>query len=122
MKKITITELKKQLKDLAAKMDRMKLEDIAMVQVGYKGAMTTFVAKMYEKAFIQGVLQVQDEMQSNADPTLQRDILKAKASIVANNISERVKTIFLSEYLNHRGVEDNAEWASRKVVNNILKG
>jgi len=114
--------IQKQLNDLSKRVKKMKLEDISTIQVGYKSQMTTFVASMYKKAFNAGVSQVQKELKTRHAPELDEKMLMAKAAVVANNISERVKVLFLSEYLNQQGLTENTELQSKRAMKLILGG
>jgi phage gp29-like protein len=110
----------KQLKDLSRKVRGMKIADLATVQVSYKGAMTAFITKLYKEAFAKGVSQVQKELNVKDDPKVVDEAIRASAAIVANNISERVKTRFLHEYLNQIGIEENIEKRLRNVMRMVL--
>jgi phage gp29-like protein len=114
--------IQKQLNDLSKRIKKIKLEDISTIQVGYKSQMTTFVANMYKKAFNAGVSQVQKELKTRLAPELDEKMLMAKAAVVANNISERVKVLFLSEYLNQQGLTENTELQSKRAMKLILGG
>ena len=110
--------IEKQIRDLAKKAKSVKLSEISTIQVGYKGAMTNFVIEAFKDAFDKGVKQVQKEINTDFEPKLDNDILKAKASIVANNMSERIKTRFLSEYLINKDLGDT-EKITKKILKNI---
>jgi hypothetical protein len=112
--------VEKQLKDFANRVSKVALQDIAAVQIGFKGQMTTFVKEMYTRAFKTGVVQMQNELGTNEIPKLDDKVLTAKASIVANNISERVKTKYLSEYMLQKGVEGDPEIQSKNALKAIL--
>jgi hypothetical protein len=112
--------VEKQIKDLVNKAKNIKLSEIAKIEVGYKGAMTNFVIDAFEDAFNRGVKQMQKEIKTDYKPKLDNDILKAKASIVANNLSERIKTRFLNEYLISKDLGDT-EKITKKIMRNIKK-
>lgn len=112
------TIVEKQIKDLVKKAKNIKLSEIATIQVGYKGAMTNFVVNAFKEAFDKGVKQMQKEINTDNSPKLDNEILKAKASIVANNMSERIKTRFLSEYLINKDLGDT-EKITKKILKNI---
>jgi len=78
--------IEKQVADLSRKVQRLKLSDIATVQVGFKGAMTALLCRAYSKLIL-------DER-----------LVPVRASITANQLSEQVKTIFLNEYLKQKGL------------------
>ena len=110
--------VEKQIKDLVKKAKNISLSEIATIQVAYKGAMTNFVVNAFKEAFDKGVKQVQKEINTDSSPKLDNEILKAKASIVANNMSERIKTRFLSEYLINKDLGDT-EKITKKILKNI---
>jgi len=112
--------IEKQLNDLAKKVKNVSLTEIATVQISFKGQMTNFVKEMYRRAFNEGVVQMQRELNVTNAPKLDESVLSAKASIVANNISERVKTRFLSEYLLQLGIESDIELQSKRAIKAIL--
>jgi phage gp29-like protein len=114
------TIIERQVTDLTRKVQKLKLEDIATVQVGYKGAMTTFMLRMFTKSFEAGVKQVQGELKTDNTPKLNEAMLQAKAAVVANNISERVKVVFLSEYLKQKGLVEDTVTQFKNVMSKIL--
>lgn len=103
------TIIQKQLKDLSTKVKNTDISKLSEIQVKYKGELTTFVYNMFVKAHKEGQSQIFKELNltSDSNDIKDMDFLKAKAGIVANNISERVRTRFLSKFLSNYNGENN---------------
>lgn len=112
--------IKKQVGDLGEKAKKVKLEELATIPVRYKAEMTDFVFKHFKKAFETGSKQVQKELNAK-EPTIDMVAIKAQAAITANNISERVKATFLSEFFNNSSLGD-LEKAAKRAERAVLRG
>lgn len=111
--------IKKQVSDLSSKVKNTKLEDLATIPIRFKGEMTTFVFEHFKNAFDTGSKQVQKELNTNK-PEIDLTAIKAQAAITANNISERVKTTYLTEYFNNLALGD-LEKAAKRAERAVLR-
>lgn len=107
------------VKDLSSKAKKTKSEKLAMIQVGGKNELTQFVMRHMKESIQFGADQASKELDIES-PTIDINSLKAEASLVANNIAERIKTKFLSEYLknisNNESIMDAAKKAERLLM------
>jgi phage gp29-like protein len=116
------TIIQKQLKDLSTRVKNTDLSKLSEMQVKYKGELTNFVFNALIKAYKEGRTQILDELNLKADKNDIKDIdvIKAKAGIVANNISERVKTRFLSKFMNTYSDGMDIEKVSKQALKSVL--
>lgn len=112
----------KQLKDLSIRVKSTDISKLAEMQIKYKGELTNFVLNIFLKAFNEGRTQVLDELNVKADDNDIKDmnVIKARAAIVANNISERVKTRFLSKFMNTYSNGMDIERVSTQALKSIM--
>jgi len=112
--------IRMQVKDLSEKAKKTKMENLASLNVRYKGEMANFVFKHFKEAFNTGSKQVQKELDTK-EPSIDLTAIRAQASITANNISERVKTTYLSEYFNNLSLGDLNK-AAKRAERAVLRG
>jgi len=111
--------IEKQVKDLSEKAKKTDITKLATIQVKYKAEMQNFVFSHFKKAFDAGSAQVQKELNVNK-PEVDLKAIEAQAAITANNISERVKTVYLSEYFNEMALGD-LDKAARRAERAVLR-
>jgi hypothetical protein len=116
------TIIQKQLKDLSVRIKNTDISKLSEIQVKYKGELTTFVFNTFVKAYKEGQSQMFKELnlKSTGQDIKDIDVIKAKAGIVANNISERVKTRFLSKFMNTYSDGMDIEKVSKQALKSVL--
>lgn len=116
------TIIEKQLKDLSTRVNNTDISKLSEIQVKYKGELTNFVYTVFLKAYKEGRTQILDELNLKASEhdIKDIDIIKAKAGIVANNISERVKTRFLSKFMNTYSKGMDIEKVSSQALKSVM--
>jgi len=112
--------IKKQLNDFAKAVKNTNINNLSELPIRYKGELTKLLTDLYSKAFSEGNRQVNDELNQNIEVKENKDLIKAQASIIANNIAERIKTKFLFEYMKEVNNTNDIEKASNKAFKMIL--
>ena len=108
------------IKDLSSKAKKTKPDKLAMIQVGGKNELTQFVMKHMKESIQFGMDQAAKELDIESSK-VDINSLKAEASLVANNIAERIKTKFLFEYLKNLSNNDEISIAAKKVERLLMK-
>jgi len=109
----------KQLVDLSEKVRAEKLENIATIPVRYKGELTQFFSELFVKAADDGAIHAANELNVNKN-NIDTTVLKAQAALIANAMSERLKTQFLTEYMTSLSMTNNSEKSARNVLKMLL--
>ena len=110
--------INKQISDLQKRVKGTDIDNIASIPIRFKAEMTKFIFNHMKKSLNIGIKQARIELDA-PEPDIDIKIIQAQAAIMANNISERVKTKFLSEYLKDLGTTTSVNKASstaRKVL------
>jgi hypothetical protein len=108
------------IKDLSSKAKKTKPDKLAMIQVGGKNELTQFVMRHMKESIQFGMDQAAKELDIESSK-VDINSLKAEASLVANNIAERIKTKFLFEYLKNLSNNDEISIAAKKVERLLMK-
>jgi hypothetical protein len=108
------------IKDLSSKAKKTKPDKLAMIQVGGKNELTQFVMRHMKESIQFGMDQAAKELDIESSK-VDINSLKAEASLVANNIAERIKTKFLFEYLKNLSNNEEISVAAKKVERLLMK-
>ncbi|MFA5731852.1 MAG: DUF935 family protein [Acidithiobacillus sp.] len=108
--------ISKIVKDLSERVQMTEPSKIAAIPVRYKGELTSFIYQYMNKSVDFGA-NTQSPLQK---PLIDTNGLKTQASIIANNIAERVKSRFLFNYTTNL-VNDVVINAAKKAERMMLK-
>ena len=108
------------INDLSNKAKKTKPDKLAMIQVGGKNELTQFVMKHMKESLQFGMDQASKELDIESSK-IDAESIRAEASLVANNIAERIKTRFLSEYLKNVSNNDKVDIAAKKAEKLLMR-